>query len=338
MEGHLEADALRLVSPGPAFLRKRAAVTGTAVVTEARQGVVNTLGQTDIEAVLHEDLLGDDVWHYSLTHRPTATRGFGTGRTRRDALVRALGELVERSAYAASEVSRFATSSGIAAHSSVEMASNAACLELIERDILITTWLARAAPVWLNVSEFSEFTRHGLRLDVGVAGVSGAVKCVVGALRPAAGSSLPFGFVLAASADKALEVAIEKVVLDSRRAATMLLCRARDGGHLFRPVPAAGLISGQDHLEYYLDPGNGDDIDWFWRGRTEPATLPELAVWTERIAPGPIDFPPTVVVRARADGAQELFFGPTEPQGIAQGRLEHLLPDGPANLKPHPLA
>ena len=89
----------------------------------------------------------DRFYHFKVTSRDFNVSGYGSCETSEGAQTKALFEMIERFVFQKYSYNSDITSSGWAAHSSVDLSRLNAKNELIERDVLMCSWLLRRAPL-----------------------------------------------------------------------------------------------------------------------------------------------------------------------------------------------
>jgi ribosomal protein S12 methylthiotransferase accessory factor YcaO len=149
-----------------------------------------------------------------------------------------------------------ATSSGVAAHISIEEARRSALLELIERDAFVRHWIARRPPAFVTPpdglfdSKLAHLKRVGIEVSFGQ--LDAVVPVIYCAMISADGARLAFGL----AADTVVNAAVEKAFLDAY-------------GTYLTAQRTSNLGSGA-HLSHYLAYQDADSVSrigWFFNGR-----------------------------------------------------------------------
>ncbi len=307
---------------------------------------------TSVEIDQYDDALSTDFFHIRAKidlGYEKVVRGFGSGSTQEEALIKALGELVERSVFfKLAHDGHASTSNGFACHPLASEAHRKATNELIERDIVMSNWLVRKPPFWFDLktdasdiyqkfhADFELFEKFQLTLDFGIWGVINDVSVFVVAMKSTQDN---FGFSFASTANTCLLSSIESLISDSRRAATMLIGRRLRGSPLFQSLDSREILTPQDHREYYFNPCHKDKIDWFWNSDPNITTIRNVVINTQLYNPT-FNLPWDVLVsRATCKGMQGYFVGTPKIAYLNFDRFDA----GIANLQllnsmPHPLA
>jgi ribosomal protein S12 methylthiotransferase accessory factor len=151
------------------------------------------------------------------------------------------------------------TSSGLACHDSVESATLAALLELLERDAFMITWKARLSwPVldWRGNTRLTDFERSFLRptgLQWRAVDLSAFWDVPIAAAIVRGGRVLGVGAAAGVTAERAVTKALD----EAARVRTWAQALARFGGD----SPAADDVDEfDDHVRFYADPGNAGRV------------------------------------------------------------------------------
>ncbi len=252
------------------------------------------------------------------------------------------------------------TSSGLGAGVSLAAAALSAVFELVERDALMISWLARlpGRPILLDASvgaEVTELVRQlesfGARLRF-VALSAGVDIPVVACVGYGDGERWP-RLTVSSAAGPDLATAACRAALEQGHAGRGLRRRLRSGGR--PPQRAEDIRSPEDHALFFTSPGRSHALDFLFDDAAAPTAVSELAappVTTleecgRRLAEAGIDLAladvtsadlrpgPWRVVRALGAGAQSIHFG-WGMERSANPRLRRWL-TGPLNTAPHPL-
>ena len=261
--------------------------------------------------------------------------GMGDDDNKVIAFEKALSELLERSALHDFKGTGINTSNGFASHTRMDLAKENAKNELIERDLFLTTWLAKKPPYWVTDSNFkgllksmirSEqdlFNNLGYSLKLGIIGVCNDSWVGVAVLKPRKNVNL-FGCVLTTAAHGSVEGVIEKLFLDQKRMVSMIEDRLRINRTIFTPILEAEIRHPVDHTEYYLNPENLKKISWYIDSPGEILTFPNLDLNFQVIAP-PVEFQNyRYIVRCHSNDSQKYFIGKTTTKNINLKRLKTL--------------
>jgi len=296
------------------------------------------------------DALGSDLFHFAVAKpdfNGRLLRGFGSAGDRSLALQKAVGELIERSAFFTDPTAPAKrTSSGYASHENEAQARENAQAELIERDIVLCHWLQKIAPFWLKENalplETSErllalnrrLHQLGYNFTPGLLAQVGETSVACGLLRATSGK---IGFTFSSAAKASLPSAIESVISDARRNITILESRVAEGASLFRRMREEEILDPDAHREFYFDPANVYDLDWFFTGSQDVLTYDIPAIHLETIPiPIQVDWHCTAV-RASSPDLQAYFTGPTRAEHLNLGRLGVSGELEGLFLRPHPL-
>lgn len=147
------------------------------------------------------------------------------------------------------------TSSGLACHTTVEMATLRALLEALERDAFMLTWRARLS--WPLLEGFDDAPVPPTGLHARIVDMSGfwRIPIVAAVVRSPVPDGAPLG--VGAAADVTVERAIAKALDESIRVRTSANALRRTGG----PPPAAAAVEElDDHIRFYADPLNASRL------------------------------------------------------------------------------
>lgn len=304
-----------------------------------------------IQLKSYRDILSDDFFHIGVTAdlgQIKQARGFGSDGNKAIALQKAISELVERIAFLDfGNSSIVATSNGFAAHPLLDQAINNSVAELIERDVVMTRWMLKIGPTWMEESLVDKifgkwsseilplFGKKYFELKVGVWGSVGIYNVYVMSLKSKRDN---WGFSIATKASPNLEMAMDALIGDCRRAATVM----ESLGHSFGNVPPqiSQISSPMDHRTYYFNSSKLVGCDWFFESNMEaPSHEPMPRITTEEIILN-IELPWSLkVARSSAPTLQQYFVGYPNSENINFSRLQSLgILGNQINQQLHPLA
>ncbi len=159
------------------------------------------------------------------------------------------------------------TSSGMAAHPSLEEATERATLELIERDATMRLWFSKKSPDRIDASILPDHIRgrvqfwheHGRAVDVLDLSTNGvAISHVI--IRSENGE-FPFFVSGAAASSESFEVACEKALQEAEN----LFMGAINSRGISKIKPE-DVKTPEDHGRLYYYEDYKDKIEWLWRG------------------------------------------------------------------------
>jgi len=209
-----------------------------------------------------------------------------------------------------------ATSSGVAAHSTVRAARHAAVMELVERDAFMRAWMAAEPPPRLAIDDLPRGLR-GMLLNIEAQGYAVHV-CMLPAEAPTVlvvfrGRAHPALVCGAGSSVLSLDDAAGRAVNE----ALASLVSARRDQDVARPRKD-DLRVPRDRVLYYFDQANAAAVDGFFSGPRRPLTWeaapPDLSRIVERCRPVYFDLtlPDQQFVCTRAVSSElvPIWFGP----------------------------
>ena len=302
------------------------------------------------EVNFYDNALGIDLVHAHLEVPGCVGRGFGSGRSAHEALIKAYSEWIERTVFHSISAARGPHSTnGMAAHPNEATAIENATLELIERDAFLTSWLAGSPPRWLSMEEVSAVDRSGFlqtqvelfavnhfALRLGVIGVTGNAVTAVTAM--VAQDPLPIagGAAIQTRSARSLVTALNGAVQTQRTAATVVLNRQK---REFPPLQISSreLSQPRDLLAFYLNRENAVDLDWYVGAAAEAVDFPVCRINVELFSP--CSAWPLTVARASSPEMQDYFACEIPRERINWERLRAVYPDAIAiNERMHPLS
>ena len=295
------------------------------------------------------DLVDPQLVHFHVQSEEANISGFGSGFSKLTAFTKAYAEYIERATFReyAKTNSGFATSSGFAAHVSLENAAEAALSEMVERDAFLCCWLTGRAPYWLQSAEighvlfsdfgsvYERFSRNGLDIKLGVVAKTGPFHVAIGMIMPLNGVERDFGFVIETAAGRSLQDALFAVYQGCCRHATLCLNRRERRDRVFNDLTEAMIAIPADHLEFYLNPVHA--LDWLLAGSPEITALSLPAYDIQKCQVGANIFD-LKVVKCISTEFQEYFVGSTNEHHINRSRLQREFGEIELNWRVHPLS
>ncbi len=275
----------------------------------------------------HTDMVGGDLYHFSVVDPETECRGFGTDHDEAMALKKAFNEMVERVHWRYySHIYKTKSTSGFAAHDNSILAKKNALAELIERDAFLSNWLVKKSPHWISASSLPHlingkkinwhfFDAVGMLCKIGLLKKCFGHTCVVGVLY--AKNPQEFGGVFSSSANVDFNLAVQSVYFELRRAALMIAGRRKSQKAVWKPLIEAEVKTASDHLEFYLDPSNFSKLGWFFETTKEIEQSDDKVKFHHRNLDLILKLPwPTAVSFVESDEVQNFFVGPTNDEKI----------------------
>ena len=226
------------------------------------------------EITVIEDLFQKELVHFTIAE-DKRKRGFGSDRVSVTAFRKAYSEFVERKTFL-SLAHQQKTSNGFAVHLNDVLAKENAFYELVERDALLCSWLAKVPPCWITDEALIKLagpkileTRSCLRarkLDfkIGFQAQTGDVFTVVGALFSPEGL---MGMAIDCKAGKDIPALISAALDGISFWATIIMNRLDQTGIILINDQGQGDWEPSSHFEYYLDKSYLPN--WFLSGAQE---------------------------------------------------------------------
>ena len=315
-------------------------------------GRVDEIDINQFELTEFKDAIGNDHFHFLAKFADGSrgdAKGFGSSNNREIALKKAIFELVERSVFLdLASNGKVNSSNGFACHNSEEEAKKRAKFELFERDIVLSHWLLRIPPIWLDSLSLpmdisnrildlnSSIRDYKMLLRFGVWGQIGQVPIYVCFLD---GSGKNFGFAFSAIASENLETAISSLISDQRRAISIIITRIQNGISCFQEIDVTSIMTPQDHREYYFNPKHYAKVEWFLRSADKLYRYSEPNVEFDIFDPNIILPWSAKVAWARATSLQSFFIGVPQKNYLNFARLDQTVENfNYLNHDPHPLA
>lgn len=296
--------------------------------------------------VIEENNLSNTGFFHFQVHGPQSTvSGHGTDPDNK--LAKACHEYAERKAFMSYDNKinterTGVTSNGFACHFSYEKACLAAENELFERDILISHWIEKISPIWLNEHELIKQSDNNTILlitklkllefnfRIGILAFVNNRVVVIGTITQQDGQ---IGHAIATACSNSIPESIFKIFTDLVRVAVLLLGRKKNNLPLYHLINECDLQKPQDHLEYYLNPNSWTGLDWFFDSSSHVRHYNALrSTFYKKPSCSDLNWEHTVVQAVNND-LQNLFFGPTTIAKINSNRILNI-----ENMKPHPLA
>ena len=248
---------------------------------------------------------GARAHHYRVSSSQLDASGFGGDLDPLVAQRKALFEFVERMVFRQFREADDHSSSGWAAHESLDLAKRASRFELLERDALLVSWLSRTSPRYLGLTQPDSGGSQMHLLEFG----RGSDFVVLGMLLE---SDNHRSRMLISTCSSSVTDGIEKLRVDSERA--LILMRNQGNNlpeqmrlHQFEFCEALAL-----DIDWLFKNGAGliyPDIEFEYRSF-------EVPIWNGKIA---------YVCRAHSHYLQELFYGSAKIGNINRRRLRPLL-------------
>ena len=294
------------------------------------------------------DLVDPQLVHFHVQSEAAGISGFGSGFSKVTAFTKAYAEYIERATFRGytGAKSPFTTSSGFAAHTSLEAASEAALGEMVERDAFLCCWLTGRNPYWLQSEEikrvlfsdfdavYERFSRNALDIRLGIVAKTGLFYVAIGLIMPASGAQRDFGFVIETAASRNMQDALFAVYQGCCRHATLCLNRRKMREQVFTDLTEALIVKPADHLEFYLNPAH--TVDWLLGSSAESTALSLPAYDIQECQVGANIFDLKVVKCIGAD-FQQYFVGSTTEHCINHSRLQREFGEYKLNWRVHPL-
>ena len=306
---------------------------------------------SDLNITSYEDHLDASIHHFSAFDHVSGQIGHGSDPENSLAFKKAVNELVERIHFhQIAKAGGSRTSSGFAAHDDSTSASESAINECVERDVFLMTWIARHPPCWLkqnsgepNLDIFLNntnevFNKNGFTISFGVTGRSNGRTAVVGILRPHPHGPYRFGVVFSAAASPSLLSGLNSIYLELRRAANMVINRSAQRNMIYESIESSMVSTTKDHLEYYLNPDNCKNLNWYFTDTDMTIEFPDIQYECIEISLNVIPPWPMKLAYASSLNAQSFFVGPTHDFNINKNRIfSSFEPDTKLNFGLHPL-
>ena len=245
-------------------------------------------------------LSNNDSYHYGIIDNGTGFKGFGGDRDETKAQTKAVFELIERTVFKKKDEGH--TSSGWAAHESLILAKESACLELIERDAILCSWLLRISPKIIFTEVFSVFEKEFPILQFG----KGNTFFIYGVILEYKNKKM-----LISTSATSYNEGLKKLRIDSERAFELLLDEsAIDDKRLLEHHNHFCNLTKKDLEWFYL---NGKGLEY--KILNFQFDVFEVPLWNGETA---------WVVKALSKQLQNLFFGPTSDEYLNSLRLSEL--------------
>lgn len=303
-----------------------------------------------LEIVVSTDLVNKDLSHVKVLDLDIS--GYGSAFTLYESILKAYSEYFERKSIYVynSNVSvneRIETSNGVAAHSSKRKAQENSYLELLERDIFFTSWIASVGPSWelfekipngafLKIEEIvRKFQLYQYEVMFGILCNKEDIKC---------------GIVLVSAVEKGVGIAVDtcagfswdeiitKLEISASYYATLVENRKKQG--VFNiSKRAEQFAKTSDVLDYYLDPKNRLP-DFFQQGNKGLvgnflfSDVDSSSIEVAKYLPNPLGIH---VIRSASDRLQKFFIGHPKEKDINLTRVSDVFGDRQINWLIPPL-
>lgn len=256
-----------------------------------------------------------EAFHYGVTDTKTGISGFGGDYGNLNAQKKAVFELIERTVFRF-KAKDSTTSSGWAAHSSIEQAKKNAQFELIERDAILCSWLLKIPPMMVRYVKFTLFSDFFPVLQFG----EGKNFFVLGVVL-----ELNKKRIFLSVVSHCIESGIQKLKVDSERAFFILNDSSSIEDSIFSAHHENFCSLSKRQIEWMFLDGKGIKYDFF---PTEYCIF-EVPLWTTEVA---------WVVKATSHFLQALYYGNTQKEVINFSRLAELgyHTENSLNLETHP--
>lgn len=291
------------------------------------------------------DPLGGGIHHYRVSrYGSDGATGTGSDVDKVTALKKAFAEFCERCAL------KNLSSNGFASHPSKIKAKTNSYYEIIERDLVITSWLAKIPPTWLTDQQIETLTEIQLQVRIlrennflvrlGIVGISANVIVCIGTLQPLAGCKHHFFNLFSSASGGDLEKVATKIMFDLRRSVGFLSLPENE-----RVIAIDQLNSPFDHTKYYaFNPQSKAEFDWYYdhSGDQNVRIFDDVGDVKYIEHPNPYfdDVPYYIYQAVPASGTfQDYFAGIPNAQKINFNRLRQMgITDlSSINSSPHPL-
>ena len=306
---------------------------------------LKSLSLDNVHIEKHIDIVGGDLYHFSAIDPETDCRGFGTDHDESVALKKAFNEMIERIHWRHySHLYNAKSTSGFAVHDNSVLAQKNALAELIERDAFLSNWLIKQSPNWIprnslpNTINKRKINWHFFESMGGVCQIGILKKCfdhtcVVGVLY--AKDKQEFGGVFSSAANIDINLAIQSVYFELRRAALMIKGRKKSQNTIWKDFDEDEVKTASDHLEFYLNPINFANLDWFFENSEEVSENREDINFHHKDLDLILSPPwPIAISFVDSDEVQKFFVGPTRDEKI---NLKKFSLDLVLNRELHPL-
>ena len=216
-----------------------------------------------------------------------------------------------------------------------------ASLELAERHILISHWHSKIAPHWIENSMYesilnpheltlvSIFQDLGYKIKFGILGLVNSKYVCTAAIK----KTNCTGYAIATSASSELSTSLSKCLEDSLRIVDLIEGRTYSNLPLYKHILEDDVKYPKDHLEYYLNPNNWEQHDWFFQSNPDIRSYALNDLTTEYIKDEILSELPLFIGAAKSVSCQNMYFGKLRPSVLTNTNLSNL-----KNTCLHPLA
>lgn len=298
-----------------------------------------------VEISVVQDLFQKDLVHFSILESKKE-RGFGSDCNACHAFLKAYSEFVERKTFLSLR-NAGKTSNGFAVHVSSALAKENAFYELIERDALLCSWLAKVPPCWISENTLFQVLGHKISeikkklkekqfdFKIGFQAQTGDISTVVGMLFSPTGL---IGMAIDCKAGRDIPALISSSLDGVSFWATIISNRLEETGSIFAKESISGLWEPSSHFEYHLDKSHFPD--WYLAGGSEILSLePFYANFLEHSISFQCPWE-LKCVQARGSNFIDYYVGPTrlDDEHIIKRMKQNFSSDLKFNSEIHPLA
>ncbi|MCP4914151.1 MAG: YcaO-like family protein [Oligoflexia bacterium] len=229
----------------------------------------------NVELSRIEDKIIPEAFHYIIREKKYGLVGSGSSLNEYLALEKSKSEIIERFFCNNEKMkNRKINSNGMAAHKNIELAKRSALLELVERDLFLTSWLSGHHPYWENsINESSTVNNIKSRLskivDVKLGHISnydGYDVCVGVVLD----REKKFGAVFSTAIGESKKICYLKILIELSRVVNLLNISIEKNEKIINK--GTTYTTPLDHFNHYLNPGNCDEV-YEYLSRSEDVLL-----------------------------------------------------------------
>jgi hypothetical protein len=279
-------------------------------------------------------------------------KGFGASFIKNMAFIKAWAELVER--YYLINDAEFSinalNSNGFAAHIQTKLAKQNAVNELIERDVLMNSWLLKIPAKKIEIPNFDIYSNiktneilkkineHGFKVTLGILGICN--KAIVGISMVEEQIQKNLGAAIFTCANKCLDTVMSSLLIDSIFCINSLVGNKMQ----YKFTTQNEVHKFIDHHNYYIQPTKKKDLMWIIDDKKNNITqYPKISKIKFKKPRTKWQFKgPFKVRRAISSNAQNIWTGITEVSKINFNRLSEItgysVKKTDLNFNLHPLA